>query len=114
MIQMMFWDFVAKASIMARQVRHHQPEGYATMSERPPDELASALRERGIHYIVGTGGEPVGVLLALDEYEHYLDLLDDEADSQDPELARRLAQATSRPTDEERLDFRAYLSQRQG
>jgi hypothetical protein len=31
-------------------------------------------------------------------YEHYLDLLDDEADSQDTELAARLAQASSQPT----------------
>lgn len=84
------------------------------MNERPSDELAHALRERGVHYVVGTGGEPGGVLLALGEYEHYLDLLDDEADSQDPELAKRLAQAASRPTDEERLDSRAYVSQRQG
>jgi len=28
-------------------------------------------------------GHPVAVLLTLKEYEHYLDLLDDEADSQD-------------------------------
>lgn len=84
------------------------------MSERPSDELTSALRERGVHYVVGTGGQPVGVLLALDEYEHYLDLLEDEADSQDPELARRLAQASSQLVSEERIDFRAYLRQRQG
>ena len=83
------------------------------MSEKPSDDLVHALRERGVHYVVGTGGRPVGVLLALDEYEHYLDLLDDEADSQDPELAMRLARAASTPAGEERLDFRAYLSQRQ-
>lgn len=84
------------------------------MSERPSDDFASVLRKRGVHYVVGTGGQPVGVLLALDDYEHYLDLLDDEADSQDPELANRLAQAANAPAGEERLDFRAYLSQRQG
>jgi PHD/YefM family antitoxin component YafN of YafNO toxin-antitoxin module len=83
------------------------------MSEQPSTELARVLRERGVHYVVGTGGQPVGVLLALDEYEHYLDLLDDEADSQDPELARRLTQAAGQPVEEARVDFRAYLRQRQ-
>ena len=82
------------------------------MSERPSDELTSALRKRGVHDVVAMGGQPVGVLLALDEYEHYLDLLEDEADSQDPELARRLVQAASQSVGEERIDFRAYLRQR--
>jgi hypothetical protein len=44
--------------------------------------------------------------------EHYLDLLDDEADSQDTELAARLAQASSQPTGGERQPFRDYLHQR--
>jgi len=84
------------------------------MSERPSDKLVHTLRERGAHYVVGTEGRPVAVLLTLEEYEHYLDLLDDEADSQDEELTTHLAQAADRPTDEERLAFRDYLHQRQG
>ena len=83
------------------------------MSENPFDDLAHALRERGAHYIVGAEGQPVAILLTLEEYEHYLDLLDDEADSQDVELAARLAQATVRPTGEARTSFRNYLTQRQ-
>ncbi len=84
------------------------------MSQKPSNDLLHTLRERGAHYVVGTEGRPVAVLLTLEEYEHYLDLLDDEADSQDAELAARLAQAAARPTDEERTPFRDYLSQRQG
>jgi PHD/YefM family antitoxin component YafN of YafNO toxin-antitoxin module len=84
------------------------------VSEKPTDDFVHTLRERGAHYVVGTEGRPVAVLLALEEYEHYLDLLDDEADSQDTELATRLAQAAARPTDEKRQSFRDYLSQRQG
>jgi hypothetical protein len=53
------------------------------------------------------------VLLTLEEYEHYLDLLDDEADSQDHELAARLAEAAVRPPREGRPSFRDYLRQRQ-
>lgn len=83
------------------------------MNEKPSDALVHTLRERGAHYVVGTEGRPVAVLLTLEEYEHYLDLLDDEADSQDAELAARLAQAAARPTDEERTSFRDYLSRRQ-
>ena len=75
------------------------------MSEKPIDELVHILRERGAHYVVGTEGRPVAVLLTLEEYDHYLDLLDEEADSQDEELAARLARAAARPTDEERLSF---------
>ena len=41
--------------------------------------------------VVGTQGRPVAVLLTLEEYERYLDLLDDEAGSQDADLAARLA-----------------------
>jgi PHD/YefM family antitoxin component YafN of YafNO toxin-antitoxin module len=76
-----------------------------------PDALEKALRERSARYIVGTQGEPVAVLLSLDEYEHYLDLLDDEADSQDKELADRIALATGRTEDGERIEFREYLRQ---
>ncbi len=84
------------------------------MSERPSDDLAHTLRERGAHYVVGAEGQPIAVLLTLEEYEHYLDLLDDEADSQDTELATRLAQAAARPAGEERVSLREYLSQRHG
>jgi len=52
------------------------------MSENPSDDLVHTLRERGARYIVGTEGHPVAVILTLEEYDHYLDLLDDEADSQ--------------------------------
>ena len=83
------------------------------MSENPPDDLVHTLRERGARYVVGTEGHPVAVLLTLEEYDHYLDLLDDEADSQDAELAVRLAQAAVRPTHEERQPFRDYLHQRE-
>jgi hypothetical protein len=39
-------------------------------------------------YVIGTKGHPVAVLLTLKEYDHYLDLLDGEADSQDDDLPR--------------------------
>jgi len=83
------------------------------MSERQSNELSHALREQGAQYVVGTEGHPVAVLLTLKEYDHYLDLLEDEADSQDDELAARLAQAASRPTSEERQSLRDYLRQRE-
>jgi len=79
----------------------------------PQDDLVHTLREHGARYVIGTEGHPVAVLLTLEEYDHYLDLLDDEADSQDDELAARLAQAAVRPTREERQSFRDYLRQRQ-
>jgi hypothetical protein len=53
------------------------------MGEHSTDDLVHALRERGARYIVDTQGQAFAVLLSLEEYEHYLDLLDDEADSQD-------------------------------
>jgi len=68
-----------------------------SQSENPSDALVHTLRECGARYVVGTEGHPVAVLLTLDEYGHYLDLLDDEADSQDTELAERLAQVPFRP-----------------
>ncbi len=83
------------------------------MSENSSDTLVRTLRERGARYVVGTEGHPVAVLLTLEEYDHYLDLLDDEADSQDDELAARLAQAATRPTHGERQSFRDYLHQRE-
>ena len=56
------------------------------------------LREQAARYVVGASGQPVAVLLTLEEYDRYLDLLDDQADSHDPKLAARLAQAATRPT----------------
>jgi PHD/YefM family antitoxin component YafN of YafNO toxin-antitoxin module len=82
------------------------------MSENPSDDLVHSLREAGAHYVVDTRGQPVAVLLTLDEYEHYLDLLDDEADSQDEELASRLEQVTARPSSSECQSFRDYLDRR--
>ncbi len=43
------------------------------MSENQFDDLAHTLRECGAHYIVGAEGQPVAILLTLEEYEHYLD-----------------------------------------
>lgn len=80
-------------------------------AENTPNDIDHMLRERGVRYVTSTEGQPVAVLLSLEEYEHYLDLLDDEADSQDAELAARLTEAASRPM-EERLSFRDYLNQR--
>ncbi|HUW14952.1 MAG TPA: hypothetical protein VM537_34850 [Anaerolineae bacterium] len=82
------------------------------MGEHSTDDLVHALRERGARYIVDTQGQAFAVLLSLEEYEHYLDLLDDEADSQDDELATRLAHAADQPTGGERQAFRDYLHQR--
>jgi PHD/YefM family antitoxin component YafN of YafNO toxin-antitoxin module len=82
------------------------------MSQNPSNDLIHTLRERGAHYVVDTQGQPVAVLLTLAEYEHYLDLLDDEADSRDEELATRLEQAAGQSPDAERHSFRDYLTQR--
>jgi len=49
--------------------------------------------------------------LTLAEYDHYLDLLEDEAASQDVELAARLRQARQ-DRGSERMAFRDYLRQR--
>ena len=83
------------------------------MSQNLSEDLVHKLRERGARYVIGTEGHPVAVLLTLKEYDHYLDLLDDEADSQDDELAARLAQAAAQPTHGERQSFRDYLHQRE-
>jgi PHD/YefM family antitoxin component YafN of YafNO toxin-antitoxin module len=72
------------------------------------DKLDKVLRERNARYVVDEQGQAVAVLLTVDEYEHYLDLLEDEADSQDPELATRLAQAADRSRGPERERFREY------
>ncbi len=82
------------------------------MSIRSSDDLLRTLRERGARYIVGAEGQPVAVLLSLEEYDHYLDLLDDEADSQDAEIAARLDLAAARAETAGRQPFRDYLKQR--
>lgn len=82
------------------------------MTENSSD-MAQILHERGARYVVDAEQRPVAVLLTPEEYEHYLDLLDDEADSQDEELAARLAQAADRSSQEERLSLQDYLRQRQ-
>lgn len=82
------------------------------MNEKSLDDLVHTLRERGAHYVVDTQGQPIAVLLTLDEYDHYLDMLDDETDSQDEELADRLEQAAGRPTGDERTSIRDYLAER--
>jgi hypothetical protein len=84
------------------------------MSNEPEsNEPLDALREQGTHYVVDTQGRPIGVLLTLQEYAHYLDLLENEADSQDEELAKRLKQAQAPSPGEVRESFRDYLHQRQ-
>ena len=83
------------------------------MNEHSTDDLERTLRERGARYVVDTQGQPLAVLLTLEEYEHYLDLLDDEADSQDTELIARLEQAIAQPTGGERQAFRDYVRQRE-
>lgn len=70
------------------------------------------LRERDVRYVVDTEGQPIAVLLTIEEYEHYLDLLEDEIDIQDDELAERLAQAAAQSTGDERQNFHDYLRQR--
>ena len=70
-------------------------------------------REPTAQYVVGTQGRPVAVLLTLEEYSHYLDLLDDEADSQNARLTARLAQASKRPARKQRVPFRDYVRQRE-
>jgi len=63
--------------------------------------------------VVDAEQRPVAVLLPLEEYEHYLDMLEDEMDSEDAELAAKLAQAAKQPEDGDRITFREYLRQRQ-
>jgi PHD/YefM family antitoxin component YafN of YafNO toxin-antitoxin module len=61
-----------------------------------------------VQSVVGTQGRPVAVLLTLEEYERYLDLLDDEAGSQDADLAARLERASGPSPRHKRLGFRDY------
>ena len=74
---------------------------------------ARALREQGARYVVGTQGQPIAVLLTLEEYDRHLDLLDDETDSQNADLAARLARASTRPVRQERLAFREHKRRRE-
>ena len=78
------------------------------MPQQKNDEFTAMLREQGVQYVVDSAGQPVAVLLAVEEYEHYLDLMEDEADSQDAELAQRLT-AAAQSSREERLSFREYM-----
>lgn len=82
------------------------------MSNREPDAVSKTLREKGGRYVVDSLNRPVAVLLTLEEYEHYLDLLDDEEDSQDKGLQARLTLAAAAQTDVERPSLRDYLRQR--
>jgi len=88
-------------------------KGDGLMNENSTNGLVHTLREHGARYVVGTKGQAIAVLLTLEEYDHYLDLLDDEADSQDSELAARLIQAATQPTGGERQSLRDYLRQRE-
>ena len=81
------------------------------MGKDPTDNLPRIVRETGAQHVVNRDGQRIAVLLPIQEYEHYLDLLDDEADSQDTELAARLAQASSQSIGGERQPFRDYLHQ---
>ena len=78
-----------------------------------PNTLDRALREQGARYVVDAQGQPVAVLLTVEEYDHYLDLLDDEADSQDKELALRLVRAATQENSDERQTFHDYLRERE-
>jgi hypothetical protein len=62
------------------------------MIDNQVDDLTRMLRECNERYVDGAQGGPVAVLLTLEEYQHYLDLLDDEADSKDSQLKARLQQ----------------------
>lgn len=41
--------------------------------------ITQILRERGVRYVVDAKQQPTDVLLSLQEYEHYLELLEREA-----------------------------------
>lgn len=78
------------------------------MAESAAKRSGRTLREQGARYVLSTQGQPVGVLLSLEEYERFLDLLDDEADSQDAELAVRLERAATPARRPKRLSFQEY------
>ncbi len=82
------------------------------MDDTVPDPVAKTLREQSGRYVVDARSRPVAVLLTLEEYEHYLNLLDDEEDSHDEDLKDRLALAAVPQADVERTSLREYLRQR--
>ena len=53
------------------------PDKGERMSKDPTDNLPCAVRETGAQYVVNGDGQRIAVLLPIQEYEHYLDLLDD-------------------------------------
>lgn len=65
-----------------------------------------------IQFIVTPDGQRVAAVLPIEVYHHYLELLEDEADSQDTELATRLEQAANPSSPSEGQSFRDYLRQR--
>jgi PHD/YefM family antitoxin component YafN of YafNO toxin-antitoxin module len=87
--------------------------GDTRVTKSTASDPVRALREQGARYVVGVQGQPVAVLLTLEEYERYLDLLDDEADSQDAELSKRLTLASARKPRQKRLTFRDYVHHRE-
>lgn len=82
------------------------------MGDTKTEAVAEKVRELGGRYVVDAQSRPVAVLLTLEEYEHYLDLLDDEEDSHDEDLQARLTLAAVPQADAERLSLRDYLRQR--
>lgn len=82
------------------------------MNEHTDEEKHTLIQEIGARYVVDSKRRPVAVLLTLEEYDHYLDLLDDEEDSQNPEIATRLSEAAE-GTSGERRSLDDYLDQRQ-
>lgn len=82
------------------------------MNDTTPETISKTLREQGGRYVVDSQNRPVAVLLSLEEYEHYLDLLDDEEDSQDEDLQARLALAAEPSDEAPRLSLHEYLHQR--
>ncbi len=68
--------------------------------------------ESAVQFVVTPDGQRIAALLPIEIYNHYLELLEDEADSQNAELATRLEQAAKQPVDTERQSFRDYLHQR--
>ncbi len=81
------------------------------LSKMNDTTLSKTVGEQGGRYVVDAQNRPVAVLLTLEEYEHYLDLLDDEADSQDQDLHVRLDRAATQP-ETARLSLHEYLRQR--
>ncbi len=83
------------------------------MSDEKSDEdaITKTLREAGPRYVVDARQRLVGYLLTPEEYADYLDMLEDRADSQDPEIAQRLAEA-GQPSAEKRPTLRDYLRRR--